>query len=267
MILVVDNYDSFTFNLVQALQAAGAEVTVLRNDAIDREGVERLADDPDAHLRGIVISPGPRRPGRRGRVRRHDPRRGRSRDPAPGRLPRDAVDGPGLRCDDRPSPDARPRRGVRGHPRRVGAAGGDAAVVHGGPLPLPVDRSGDAPHRAAGHGDVRVGPRDHGHPPRRRCRSKASSSTRRACSRPRARTCSRTSSASPAKARRAGSMPRAGRSPPRVWPNPRRCRERAGPGRPRDDRRRRLAVVRPGPRGDGRRHGRRGDARAALGAA
>lgn len=59
MILVVDNYDSFTFNLVQALQAAGAEVRVVRNDALDRTGVETLADDPEAHLRGIVISPGP----------------------------------------------------------------------------------------------------------------------------------------------------------------------------------------------------------------
>ena len=59
MILVVDNYDSFTFNLVQALQAAGADVRVIRNDAIDRAGVEALADDPEAHLRGIVISPGP----------------------------------------------------------------------------------------------------------------------------------------------------------------------------------------------------------------
>ena len=59
MILVVDNYDSFTFNLVQALQAAGADVRVIRNDAIDKAGVEALADDPDADLRGIVISPGP----------------------------------------------------------------------------------------------------------------------------------------------------------------------------------------------------------------
>src|SRR3954447_19576816 len=59
MILVVDNYDSFTFNLVQALQAAGAEVTVVRNDAIDRAELEALADDPSADLRGIVISPGP----------------------------------------------------------------------------------------------------------------------------------------------------------------------------------------------------------------
>jgi anthranilate synthase/aminodeoxychorismate synthase-like glutamine amidotransferase len=62
MILVVDNYDSFTFNLVQALLAAGAEVKVMRNDAIDRAGVEALADDPEADLRGIVISPGPGNP-------------------------------------------------------------------------------------------------------------------------------------------------------------------------------------------------------------
>jgi anthranilate synthase/aminodeoxychorismate synthase-like glutamine amidotransferase len=59
VILVIDNYDSFTFNLVQALEAAGASVTVLRNDAIDRAGIEGLADDPGADLRGIVISPGP----------------------------------------------------------------------------------------------------------------------------------------------------------------------------------------------------------------
>ena len=59
MILVIDNYDSFTFNLVQALQAAGAEVHVVRNDAIPVEAVAAMADDPTADLRGIVISPGP----------------------------------------------------------------------------------------------------------------------------------------------------------------------------------------------------------------
>ena len=59
MILVIDNYDSFTFNLVQALEAAGASVLVRRNDAIDRAGIEALADDAAAELRGIVISPGP----------------------------------------------------------------------------------------------------------------------------------------------------------------------------------------------------------------
>jgi para-aminobenzoate synthetase component 2 len=59
MLLMIDNYDSFTFNLVQAFEAAGADVRVIRNDAIDRAGIEALADDPAANLRGIVVSPGP----------------------------------------------------------------------------------------------------------------------------------------------------------------------------------------------------------------
>jgi para-aminobenzoate synthetase component II len=59
MILMIDNYDSFTFNLVQALEAAGAEVRVVRNDALTRADVEGMADDPATALHGIVISPGP----------------------------------------------------------------------------------------------------------------------------------------------------------------------------------------------------------------
>ena len=59
MILVIDNYDSFTFNLVQALQATGANVRVVRNDALDGDELRTLASDPEADLRGIVISPGP----------------------------------------------------------------------------------------------------------------------------------------------------------------------------------------------------------------
>lgn len=66
MILVIDNYDSFTFNLVQALEAAGAEVRVVRNDALDRAGLEALAADRTADLRGIVVSPGPGDPQRAG---------------------------------------------------------------------------------------------------------------------------------------------------------------------------------------------------------
>ena len=46
VILVIDNYDSFTFNLVQALQAAGADVVVVRNDAIEIGALEAMADDP-----------------------------------------------------------------------------------------------------------------------------------------------------------------------------------------------------------------------------
>ena len=60
MILVIDNYDSFTYNLVQYLGELGAEVVVHRNDAIDVEDIGRLA--PDA----IVLSPGPCAPAQAG---------------------------------------------------------------------------------------------------------------------------------------------------------------------------------------------------------
>ena len=56
MILVIDNYDSFTYNLVQYLGELGAELRVVRNDAVDADGVAALAPD------GIVISPGPGTP-------------------------------------------------------------------------------------------------------------------------------------------------------------------------------------------------------------
>ncbi|PJK06710.1 anthranilate/aminodeoxychorismate synthase component II [Lysobacteraceae bacterium NML71-0210] len=56
MILMIDNYDSFTFNLVQYLQTLGAEVRVERNDAMSVAEIERLAPEK------IVISPGPGTP-------------------------------------------------------------------------------------------------------------------------------------------------------------------------------------------------------------
>jgi anthranilate synthase component 2 len=56
MILLIDNYDSFTYNLAHLFGELGAEVTVIRNDAIDADGAEKLAP---SHL---VISPGPGRP-------------------------------------------------------------------------------------------------------------------------------------------------------------------------------------------------------------
>ena len=52
-ILMIDNYDSFTYNLVQLLGALGAEVLVWRNDRFDPDDIVRL--EPD----GLVISPGP----------------------------------------------------------------------------------------------------------------------------------------------------------------------------------------------------------------
>ena len=57
---MIDNYDSFTYNLVQYLGELGADVLVRRNDAIDVAGVRSLA--PDA----IVISPGPCTPAEAG---------------------------------------------------------------------------------------------------------------------------------------------------------------------------------------------------------
>jgi anthranilate synthase/aminodeoxychorismate synthase-like glutamine amidotransferase len=56
MVLVIDNYDSFTYNLVQYLGELGASVDVMRNDAGGVEAVE------SAHADRIVISPGPGRP-------------------------------------------------------------------------------------------------------------------------------------------------------------------------------------------------------------
>jgi anthranilate synthase component 2 len=56
VILMIDNYDSFTYNLVQMLTAAGAEVDVVRNDAQSVKAL--LAREPE----GIVLSPGPGRP-------------------------------------------------------------------------------------------------------------------------------------------------------------------------------------------------------------
>ena len=54
--LLIDNYDSFTYNLAHLFQELGAEVTVIRNDKTDADAAEQLAP---SHL---VISPGPGRP-------------------------------------------------------------------------------------------------------------------------------------------------------------------------------------------------------------
>ncbi|MBD2872636.1 aminodeoxychorismate/anthranilate synthase component II [Paenibacillus arenilitoris] len=60
MILVIDNYDSFTYNLVQYLGELGEEIIVKRNDEIDLAGIEALAPDH------ILISPGPCSPNEAG---------------------------------------------------------------------------------------------------------------------------------------------------------------------------------------------------------
>ena len=56
MIAIIDNYDSFTYNLVQALGHLGADLEVFRNDAIDAAALSRRQPA------GVVLSPGPGRP-------------------------------------------------------------------------------------------------------------------------------------------------------------------------------------------------------------
>src|SRR5687768_3551248 len=60
MLLMIDNYDSFTYNLVQYLGELGEDVRVYRNDEITLEDIERLAPDR------IVVSPGPCTPNEAG---------------------------------------------------------------------------------------------------------------------------------------------------------------------------------------------------------
>ena len=56
MILLVDNYDSFSYNLYQLVGAIGPEIRVVRNDDLDPAGIAALAPE------GIILSPGPGRP-------------------------------------------------------------------------------------------------------------------------------------------------------------------------------------------------------------
>ena len=59
-VLIIDNYDSFTYNLVQELGELGAVIDVVRNDAIDVTGIRAISPDV------LLISPGPGRPERAG---------------------------------------------------------------------------------------------------------------------------------------------------------------------------------------------------------
>lgn len=56
MVLIIDNYDSFTYNVYQAVASLGYEVTVIRNDKISVEKIEQTG------YQGIIISPGPGTP-------------------------------------------------------------------------------------------------------------------------------------------------------------------------------------------------------------
>ena len=120
-VLVIDNYDSFTYNLVQYLGELGAEVDVVRNDrATVAELLERGADR-------LVISPGPCTPADAGisiEASRAFPEAGRA---DARRLPRPPGDGRGVRRAGRPR-RAGPRQGRGGRARR--ATGSSPASRH-----------------------------------------------------------------------------------------------------------------------------------------
>ena len=112
VILVIDNYDSFTFNLVQALEAAGARRARRAQRPIDRAGIEALATDPAADLRGHRHLARTGQPGHGRRLGR------RSRSP-PSMASRCSASASGIRASGRlrwprrARADPRPRRGAR----------------------------------------------------------------------------------------------------------------------------------------------------------
>ena len=111
MILLIDNYDSFTYNLAHLFGELGAEVVVRRNDEITADEAERLAP---SHL---VVSPGPGRPEDAGDDA-GDPAAARAARPDARRLPRPPGDRPGVRRRGRPGARARARQGDHGRARR-----------------------------------------------------------------------------------------------------------------------------------------------------
>ena len=164
-VLVIDNYDSFTYNLVQYLGELGAELEVFRNDAIDGRDSRALAPDR------IVVSPGPRTPAEAG-ISWTRSAASRGALPVLGVCLGHQAIGAGVRrqrrarpapCTARPAPDQ--------HDGRAIFAG--LEPVRGGPLPLARGGPARCPTASRSRADGRR--RDDG-------RSATASFQRRACS-------------------------------------------------------------------------------------
>ena len=129
MLLLIDNYDSFTYNLAHLFGELGVEVVVRRNDEITVAEAEQLAP---SH---VVISPGPGRPENAG-VSEEIVRRVRRSRAGARRLPRASGDRRGLRRRDRAGTLARARQGHEREPRRARHLRGAPGGVRRGALSL-----------------------------------------------------------------------------------------------------------------------------------
>ena len=142
MIILIDNYDSFTYNLVHYLGELGAEVEVHRNDKISVGEV--LALEPQA----IVLSPGPCTPNEAGICLDLD-RQAAAARAAARRLPRPSGDRPGLRRQGHPRAGADARQALdRCRTRGAGVFEGLPTPLHGHALSL-ADRRAREPARRA----------------------------------------------------------------------------------------------------------------------
>ena len=130
VIFVVDNYDSFTYNLVQALAKLDPDVVVARNDRFEPESV--VARRPAA----VVVSPGPGRPERAGRIDRDDRRRRAGGRSAARRVPGPPGDRRPPRRLRRARSGAAARQDVSRPPRRVAALRRTAESVRRRALPF-----------------------------------------------------------------------------------------------------------------------------------
>ena len=167
-LLMIDNYDSFTYNLVQYFGELGAQVEVFRNDEITVDGIaaaaaRRLVDVARALLAG------------RGRHLGGGDPAFRRQAADPGRLPGAPAHRRGIRRQDRARPAADARQDQRDHHHARGRLRRPAREVHRQPLPLAGDRAKRLPGRAGDHGLDRRR-RDHGRAPQGACRSRACSS-------------------------------------------------------------------------------------------
>ena len=151
MLLLIDNYDSFTYNLAHLFGELGVEVVVRRNDEITVDEVERLAPSQ------LVISPGPGPPGGRRRLGGggagvRGPRAGARR------LPRPPGDRRGVRRRGRAGARARARQGDdRDATTAAGSSPGCRTSFAAGPLPLARGDLGPGLPRGLGDGGRRRG--------------------------------------------------------------------------------------------------------------